>query len=174
MATCALTSDYTLDECKSGIAGLTKLYFIEKGNVTSMTEVSGVITAITKATGKKFRKYELQRETAFAEDNVESTPANGSIGYRQAITMILNRNSTALRNEILLLGKNLLLAVAEYRDGTFWLYGKTGGLDLNGGKKGSGTAANDRNGYELTFEGVEPELSVEVAADVAAALTTAG
>lgn len=171
---CALTSDYTLDACKTGIAGLAEVYFIEKGNVTTFTKASGVITALTKATGKKFRKYELQRHTASFEEEVNASIENGAVGYKQTLTIILNRNDTALRNEILLLAKNHLLAVVKFTNGTYWLAGEEGGLDLSGGKRGSGTQANDRNGYELTFEGTEAELAPEVAEAVYSVLTTNG
>lgn len=172
---CALTSDYSLLDCKDGgLGGLLNAYFIEKGNVTAYTKASGVITTLTKATGVKFRKYALQRETATAEENIEASAENGSIAYNQTVSIVLNRNTTALRNEILLLAKNQLIIVIEDRNGMFWMYGLTGGMDLNKGKRGSGTKGVDRNGYELTFEGQEPELAQEVATAVATVLQTPG
>lgn len=55
---CALTQDLTLD-CRDSVGGLKEVYVIELGNVSTMTVTSGVVTALTKATGKKFRKYSL-------------------------------------------------------------------------------------------------------------------
>jgi len=60
---CALTSNYLID-CKDSLGGLTEVYFMELGNLTSYTEASGVITALVKAAGKKFYKYELVRGTS--------------------------------------------------------------------------------------------------------------
>ncbi len=41
---CALTQNYTLD-CKDSLGGITEVYFIAEGDVTSTTEASGVITS---------------------------------------------------------------------------------------------------------------------------------
>ncbi len=53
---CALTQGYTLD-CRDSLGGITEVYFIEAGNVSSITEASGVVSAIVKGSGKVFRKY---------------------------------------------------------------------------------------------------------------------
>jgi hypothetical protein len=171
---CALTSGFSLAGCKDGIGGLSNVYFIEKGNVTSYTKASGVVTALVKATGKIFYKYELKRETANVEETIESNQQNDTVGYKQLLNIILNRNSVDIRNEILLLAKNQLWAVVERKDGTFWLYGEEAGMDLANGKRVSGTAIGDRSGYELAFEGAEQELAPQVAQAIADVLETAG
>jgi hypothetical protein len=171
---CSLTSNYTLGACKDGIGGLAEVYFIEKSNISSYTKASGVITALTKATGKKFYKYELQRNTSTFTETIEGNPDNGTVAYNQELVIILNRLAVAVRNEVLLLAKNLLVAVAKDRNGNFWMLGETGGIDLTAGTAGPGTGATDRSGYSLTFSGVEPELAASVSSGVAAALTTAG
>ena len=51
---CALTQNYSLD-CKDSLGGITEVYFIAAADVTSTTEASGVITALVKASGKKFQ-----------------------------------------------------------------------------------------------------------------------
>jgi len=47
-------------------------------------------------------------------------------------------------------------------------------LDITGGSAQSGAALGDRSGYSLTFTGQEPELSPEVASNIASALQTPG
>lgn len=174
MATnCALTSDYSLAACLGGAGGIVNVYFIEKSNLSGITKVSGVVTAATKATGKKFRKYELHRKTASWNEDIESSVENGTVGYNQSLTIVLNRNDTALRNEVLLLAAGVVIAVVEDNNGLFWMLGEKGGLTTKG-KRGSGTLVNDRNGYELTLEGSEAELAPEVASAVSGALQTAG
>lgn len=171
---CSLTQGYSLGTCKDGVGGISEAYFIEFSNVTTMTEASGVITALTKATGKRFYKYELQKETATFKETIESNAQNQTVAYRPELTVIINRLQTAVRNEILLLAKNLLIAVVKDRNGKYWMLGRTGGLDLTSGEGGPGTAATDRSGYSLVFTGVEPELAIEVASGVASALETVG
>lgn len=171
---CALTQGYSLLGCKDGIGGISEVYFIEKGNVSSYVKVSGQVTAITKATGKQFYKYELQRNTSTYVENIESNPDNGTVAYNQELTIILNRLQVSVRNEILLLAKNQLIAVVKDRNSNYWMLGETGGLDLTSGTAGPGTAATDRSGYSLTFTAQEPELAAGVSSAVAAALTTPG
>lgn len=170
---CALTSSYTLD-CRDSIGGLVEIYFIEAGNVNSVTEASGNVTAITKATGKVFRKYEQDRDTAFFVENLNSSIQNGTIFYQQELSIVCNRMQTATRNELLLLAKNRLIAVAKDANGLFWLLGKTRFLYATGGNSGSGTASGDRNGYTFTFTAMEPNLAPTLSDAAALTLQTAG
>ena len=170
---CALTQGYTLD-CKDSLGGITEVYFMAFQDVASTTEASGVITALTKDTGKRFYKYELTKGTSVLTENVNSNVQNGTLYYTPELTIILNKLQANTRNEILLLAKNLLVAVAKDNNGKYWYLGKTRALDLTAGSATSGTAEADRSGYTLTFAGAEPSMSPEVNSAVAAALTTAG
>lgn len=166
---CALTQGYTLD-CKESLGGLKSVLFIEKGNVTAITETAGVVTDIDLAVGKLFYKYELVKETSSFTETVTASVQNGTIFYAQELSVILNRLQANTRNEILLLAKNTLVAIAEDRNGKYWLLGKDGGLDISGGTAASGVAAGDRSGYELTFAGQEADLAPEVDSTIIAAL----
>lgn len=170
---CALTQGYTLD-CRDSLGGVTEVYFIASTDVTSTTEASGVITALVKGTGKRFYKYQLVKGTAMFVENINSNPQNGTIFYAPELTIILNKLQANTRNEILLLGQNLLVAVAKDSNGKFWYLGKTRGLYLTAGSSATGTAEGDRSGYTLTFSGAEPSLCPEVNSAVAAALETVG
>lgn len=168
---CALTSGYTLD-CRDSVGGLVELYFIESGNVTAITEASGVVTTITKASGKVFRKYEQDQDTAFFVENLNSNVQNGSQFYQQELTIVLNKMQTATRNELLLLNKNRLIAVAKDANGAYWLLGKTRFLYATAGNSGTGTASGDRNGYTFTYTALEPSLAPSVDSSIIAGLTT--
>lgn len=167
---CALTSGYTLD-CRDSIGGIVEIYFIEAGNVSSITEASGVVTTITKASGKVFRKYEQDQDTAFFVENLNSNVQNGSLFYQQELTIVCNKMQTATRNELLLLNKNRLIAVAKDANGAYWLLGKTRFLHATAGNSGSGTASGDRNGYTFTYTALEPSLAPSVDSTIIAGLT---
>ena len=167
---CALTSNYTLD-CRDSVGGLVEIYFIEEGNVESITEASGVVTAITKASGKVFRKYEQDQDTAFFVENLNSNVQNGSQFYQQELTIVCNKMQTATRNELLLLNKNRLIAVAKDANGAYGLLGKTRFLRATAGNSGSGTASGDRNGYTFTYTALEPSLAPSVDSTIIAGLT---
>ena len=81
---CNLTQNITID-CKDGIGGAKEILFIEFDNVSGITEASGVVTTITLATGKQFRRYVVPKETSFFTETLNSNVANGSIS--------INRNS---------------------------------------------------------------------------------
>jgi hypothetical protein len=170
---CALTQNYSLD-CKDSLGGITEVYFIAAADVSSTTEASGVITALVKASGKKFFKYELVKGTSQLVENVNANVENGTIFYAPELTIVLNKLQTNTRNEILLLAQNTLVAVAKDNNGAFWYLGKQRGLDLTGGSAGTGTAIGDRSGYTLTFTGAEAALAPSVNSTVSAALTTPG
>lgn len=170
---CALTQGYVLD-CKDSLGGITEVYFMAFQDVASTTEASGVITALTKDSGKRFYKYELVKGTASLTETINSNVQNGTLYYTPELTIILNKLQANTRNEILLLAKNLLVSVAKDSNGKFWYLGKTRGLDLTAGSGTTGTAEGDRSGYTLTFAGAEPALAPEVDSTVAASLETAG
>ena len=170
---CALTQNYLID-CKDSAGGIVEVYFIASSDVTSYTEASGVITALVKATGKKFYKYQLVKETASVVETFTPSVENGTIFYEHVLTIVLNKLQVNTRNEIMLLAKNLLVAVAKDNNDKYWYLGAKRGLDISAGSGQTGTAYGDRNGYTLTFTGKEPEMSQEVSSSVASALTTAG
>lgn len=172
MATsCALTQDYTFG-CDVGSGGLKELYLIELENISTVTESSGTLTAITKIAGKIFRKYQLVQDTATAEETITGNLQNGTLFYAQKVTLVINKQNVAIRNEILLLAKNRLAIVTVDNNDTYRLYGWDQGVRLNEGSAATGTAWGDRNGYTLTFSGNQRQLAYFVQASVLATLQT--
>lgn len=168
---CALTQDYSFG-CDVGAGGIKELYLIELENVASFTESSGTLTAITKGSGKIFRKYQLVQDTASFEEGIVGNLQNGTLYYDQKGTIVINRQQVAVRNEILLLAKNRLIVVTVDNNGDNKLYGRLNGLRLNTGSAATGTAWGDRNGYTLNFEGKERELAPFVTDAAVATLQT--
>ena len=170
---CALTQGYTLD-CRDSLGGIVEVYFTEAANVTATTEASGVITSLTKDTGKRFWKYALVKDTSMFNQTITASVANGTVFYTQELQIILNKLQTNTRNEILLLAQNSLVAVVKDSNGNYWYLGKTRGIDLTAGSAATGTAQGDRSGFTLTFSGAEPAMAPSVAQAVYSALETAG
>lgn len=168
---CALTTDILFD-CEKGAGGLKEVYLIELENIASYTESSGTLTAITKVAGKVFRKYQLELETAQFGEEITGNRANGTLFYSQRGTVILNKQQVAVRNEILLLAKNHLVAVVKDNNDTYRLYGRENGLMVETGTAESGTAWGDRNGYTLNLTGKEKELAPFVSSSVISTLQT--
>lgn len=170
---CALTSDYTFG-CDTGAGGTKECYLIELENISSYTESSGTLTAITKVTGKLFRKYQLVLETASFEEDLTGNIQNGTLYYAQKGTIVINKQNVAVRNEILLLAKNRLVVVIKDNNDTWRLFGRVNGLKLQTGTASTGTAWGDRNGYSLTFQGNETELAPFVSDAASLTLQTPG
>jgi len=167
---CALTQGYALD-CRDSLGGITEVYFIEFKNVSAVTEASGVVSAITKGAGKVFRKYELVPATSSLTENINANVANGTVYYGQELSIILNKLQANTRNEILLLAKNVLMAVVTDNNGKYWLLGRTNGINVTGGNGTTGTAQGDRSGYTLTFSAMEAQMAPEVSSSIIAGLT---
>jgi len=145
---------------------------MELGNLTSFTEASGVVTAITKAAGKKFYKYALVKQTSKFEDTLTVSEENGTVFSAQKLTIMLNKMQANTRNEISLLAQNLLVCVAGDRNGKYWFLGATNGLVISTIKGETGTKMGDRNGYTLEFDGAEPAFAQEVSAGIIAGITS--
>jgi hypothetical protein len=161
---CALTTGFTLD-CKDAIGGIKSIRFATKADYDALTATvaSGEVTAIGSVSAV-FYKYELRRETSSFNDDPQADQATGSLHYKPSISMVMNKLDTAKRKEVQLLAKNRLVAIVETQipddsngDGDFWVLGHANGLDMTPSIGGSGTAPGDRNGYELSFEGMEPD-----------------
>src|SRR5687767_2389699 len=124
---CVLTQHHTLD-CRDSIGGVKEVYITELGNISSITESSGTVSAITKATGKRFWKYELNRETSSATETINGNEQNGTLYYNQSVNIVVNKRTAAIRNEIMLLAKNNVVIVAVENTGRAFLYGRELGL----------------------------------------------
>jgi hypothetical protein len=166
---CALTQGYNLD-CRDSFGGLKRVLFMELENVTAYTLTGGVITAITKASGKTFKEYKLIFETGDAKTNGVHDRPQGTSVYNQTVSFPINKMTTSVKEEIMLLAKNRLLIIAEDQNGTYWLYGKENGLMATTTDSMIGVALSDRNGYMLTFEGKEKAFEVEVQSSIIAGL----
>ena len=164
---CNLTQGMTLD-CRDSIGGVKAVWFIAHSAVTAVTEASGVVTAITDTA--TWYKYNLTKQTASLTENINASVENGTVQYAPELSVIINKLQANVRNEILLLAQNSLMAIVQDQNSKYWLLGKQNGIDLSGGNAATGTAATDRSGYTLTFSGSEPALAPEVQASVVTGL----
>lgn len=168
---CALTQGYSLD-CKDNAGGVVAVWIANYSNVSGVTAASGIITAIAKANNGRFYKYEQYRATAEAFEDITGNNESGTVFYAQTVNIAMRKMQASVRNEIKLLAAALTVMVVQDRNGKYWYYGETLGMDLNTGKISTGKASGDKNGYDLTFTSEEPSPAQEVSAGVIATLTT--
>lgn len=168
---CALTSGHVID-CRDGMGGIKSVYLANYENVTGVTSSNGTISAIAKANGGRFYKFNLTRATASAVEEFTDDIATGTTFNAQTLTLIFNKMAAAIRNQVAIMAQATLVAVIEDRNGKYWYYGKESGLMRAGGSAATGTAGGDRNGYEVILTGEEREMAMEVAEAVISTLET--
>lgn len=176
---CAITSGYTID-CRESVGGIQAIWLISNANLydasgnSRVTESSGTVTAMTKATGTRFYKFEVPRGTAVASTNMTGSMENGTVFYTHELTFPINSRTATVRNIITTLAKNRLTFVTLEMDGVYRMYGKGYGLMMDSTTNSSGTAPGDRNGAELKFSSMEIDDFLVVSSSVAANLEVAG
>lgn len=171
---CAITSGYAIG-CRDSIGGASAYWIMEQSNLSSVAEASGVVTGLTKATGKRYWKFNIPRATGSSTDTGTGSVENGSLFFTHEVKFPLNRRDADVRNTLIVLAKNNGLSIVEKdANGSYWLYGRENGLDLLASVGGSGTAPGDRNGWDLTFTGTEKEPALLLSTGVAEALETPG
>lgn len=170
---CAITAGYTID-CREAVGGIDAIYFANFADMTVL-DASGTVTGITKATGKRFWKFEMpSKSTANAMSNPVGSTENGTLFFEQTLDFPINKRDATTRNIVTTLAKAKVLAVTKDKDGTYRMYGKGSGMYLGASTGQTGAAAGDANGYVLKFEATEMDDFFVVTTAIGNALETAG
>lgn len=129
--------------------------------LTGISETSGTVTMSGSAlTG--WYTYYCAKQTAFATDDGATNVQNGTTMYTEVVNFIYNKLQVAFRNELKNLGQNTVHIALKDNNGTAWLFGYTRGMDLSTSNSATGTNYEDRSGYVLTFQGMEPNPIVSI------------
>lgn len=150
----AIEQGYTKG-CRDAQGGVKKFYITERANITSYTEASGVILTLVMATGKKFWLYEQELATANAQEVTTSNRQNGTTFVEQTFACSFNKRSASLSYSIRALAHQDVAIIVVEQTGTNYLFGALNGMALETATSNTGTAAGDRNGYDLVFKGQE-------------------
>ena len=170
---CAIQDGYLIT-CRDSVGGIDAIYFADFSGITS-ADASGVVTGITKASGKRFYKFEIPtKSSANATSNPVGSIENGTLFYEQSLDFPVNKRDATTRNIVGTLAKNKVVAVTKDKDGSYRMYGKANGLYLGASTGQTGAAAGDANGYVLKFEGQEKEDFFIVTDALGLALETPG
>jgi hypothetical protein len=169
---CALTQGNTIG-CGEGFGGIRTIYLGNADDFT-LTYTTGVVTTITKATGKRFWKYDLVPFTAEAKFTGSNTRENATQEVKQTITLVINKLTAGLRAELGVLSGAIIKAVVIDNNGEAFMYGQDFGLNVPTIEGGTGKALKDRNGVTITLEGMEKLSPPSVNSTLVAALETPG
>ena len=106
-------------------------------------------------------EYVMPLGVASVTDTITGSRENGTIFYTPTVNIILNRLTKEDQNEIKLMGATKVRIFAQLNaqlsngHDVFIALGMANGMELNAGTMDSGAAFGDRNGYTLTFDGLE-------------------
>ena len=107
-------------------------------------------------------KYALPRGTASFTDTLVGSRENGTVYYTPTIQVLLDRITPLMQNEMRLFGATTVVIFAELNQtypsndhNVVVVLGGLNGMQLNAGTDASGAAWGDRNGYDLTWDGIE-------------------
>ena len=110
---------------------------------------------------KSIFKYVMPLGVANVTDTITGSTENGTLFFTPTLNIMLNKLTKEDQNEIKLLGQSkvrifveLNAKLASGHDAILAL-GFENGMDLNTGTIDTGAAFGDRNGYTLTFTGLE-------------------
>jgi hypothetical protein len=158
---CELTTGVSLG-CRDNSGGVKEFYIanIPSTGLGVTQNGSGMVTAI--AAGATFFKYVPRKKTGMWDEAITVNDQNGTVFYAQTALIPLSKMEQAKRNEVMLLAKANMTVIVKDQNDKYWLLGQDNGITLANSRAGSGTDYGDRNGYELNFEGGEPEAAPEV------------
>lgn len=163
MACTALTRGRGLD-CNRISGGVKKIFFsVYDADVTYAYDTTNPleIDAIDWDSNTIY-EYVMPLGVASITDTITGSTENGTIFYTPTVNVILNRLTKEDQNEIKLLGKSKVRIFAQLNEqlanghDVFIALGMENGMALNAGTMDSGASFGDRNGYTLTFDGMEP------------------
>ena len=168
MACTALTKGRGVD-CNRISGGIKYVYFgvldkfVAPIDTTGIVVASGEVTDIemVAGTGSGLYRYTMPMGVASALDTVVGSRENGTIYYTPTVEVIFNRLSKEDQAEIKLLGATKTVIFCQLNQqlanghDIIIAMGVVNGMELNAGSITSGAAWGDRNGYNLTFDGME-------------------
>ena len=162
MACTALTKGRGLD-CNRISGGVKKIFFSVFDEDVSYTYDATNKLEIDAIDwdGSTIYEYVMPLGVASVTDTITGSRENGTIFYTPTVNIILNRLTKEDQNEIKLLGKTKVRIFAQLNQqlanghDVFIAVGMANGMELSTGTIDSGAAWGDRNGYTLTFEGME-------------------
>jgi len=166
MACIALTKGRSLD-CNRISGGVKFIYFGVYDEFTAPIETTGIVQTLGEITDIEMSTKTLYRYTtplgvASVTETITGSTENGTIFYTPTVNVLLNRLTKEDQNQIKLLGQTKVVIFAQLNEklanghDVIIGLGVSNGMALNAGSMDSGSDFGSRNGYTLTFDGLEP------------------
>lgn len=158
MAPCLLTLG-RLESCRDSIAGLSRLFLINYGEITGTTvtdsdEIRTLGVLRTNANIPVF-EYELRAGTNTFTQNITTSRDNGTTTISQELNITLKKLDAVTNRELKNLTFGRAHAVVTDMAGNSWLCGKDYGMEVVGGTAVTGGLKTDLYGYTLQLKSEE-------------------
>tara|TARA_R110000824_G_scaffold76043_1_gene192810 strand:+ start:11 stop:595 length:585 start_codon:yes stop_codon:yes gene_type:complete len=168
MACTTLTKGRGLD-CNRISGGVKFIYFGVYDQFTAPIDGTGIavtageVTDIEMDAGGLYR-YSMPLGVASVTDTIVGSRENGTIYYTPTAQVLFNRLTKEDQNQIKLLGATKVVIFAQLNQqllsnghDIIICLGRVNGMELNAGTMDTGAAWGDKNGYTLTFDGMEQD-----------------
>ena len=143
------------EPCKDVVGGLKNVYFVDFGDLGTVTLTADEITNLTGTSGDLTAyKYELKGSSSL-EQTVTSSRENGTVFFEQTLNLSLHKLTKEDNAELKLLAYGRPHIAVEDYNGNVFMMGLENGADVNGGTIVTGAAMGDMSGYTLTFAAQE-------------------
>lgn len=151
--------------CKNSVGGIKRMFVIPTADLTAAPTIGtgGTITAITLATGKKFKTFAMNAETGGFVSTLNSDSKTGGMYFSSVISAQFAKNTTQKRIEFMALAQLDMVVVVLDNNGKYWYFGMNNPVYATGGTWTSGTAFSDMNGATIELTDMSNELPYEVA-----------
>jgi hypothetical protein len=164
MASCYISSGYTLD-CRNASTGGIKEMFILGGSGSTISgwavDSSDAITSIS-GTGVFYRFELVKQSSSFTETLGVNTQAQ-SVVFQPSLSVALPKLDQALRNVWFdLIKLNNVIGIFRDNNDRYWSFAFENGGLVNEGTLVSGLAYTDLNGSTFVISGGEPAPSQEI------------
>ena len=178
MASCYISTGYTLDCRTSSTGGIKTMWILGGANndITGYTVTNSMVTAIG-GSGTWFQ-FQLPKQSGSLSETLGINTTSQSVTFQPEIVVNLPKLNTTLRDTFVgLVSQNSIYALIEDNNNRYWLVGLDNGLLVSAGSLNTGQAYTDLNGATaLTMTGGEPTSIREVDLDggTIASVFTAG
>lgn len=164
MASCYISTGYTLDCRTSSTGGLKNMWILGGANnsITGYTVTNSQVSAIG-GTGTWF-KFQLPKQAASLTENLGVNTTSQSVTFQPELVVNLPKLDTTLRDVFVdLVSQNEIYALVEDNNNRYWLVFLDNGGQVTAGSLATGQAYTDLNGASaLTMSGGEPTSIREV------------
>lgn len=168
---CLIDSGYAIG-CRDSIGGVKEVYIATFDPTAAFSTGAGEIASVVSTAS--YYKYEQFTEAASFAQTGNFSLENGTVFYDQVLTLMFHRQTTELRNKLVLLAQGRLSIIIKDQNGVYWLVGKENGAYATTADMQSGKAFGDMNGVTLTLQGKEREPAYPITATTEAELVTIG